>query len=188
MPELSLALDQPLDELVVASDAIHAQLVATDQAGHVGSLLARDRQLVLDLKLDVLRHAIAPKFCSVDAGRFAFKKLNVVDANCLTVDVRQHPRVLRMLENGVDTPNLVTGSLRVRDDDHGFQQRAPEHRRGVVVGVDLFMLAVLAGLDQKKLKGRAVRVYTYNGWCIAAADPLVADIQPLITGQAFDLD
>ncbi|MNP77102.1 hypothetical protein D3C76_1744550 [compost metagenome] len=67
------------------------QVLTTEQYRHISGLLAGDGELVHDLQLHILGHALFPEACAVYAGGFAFEDLHLWRADNLAVDIGQHP-------------------------------------------------------------------------------------------------
>src|SRR5690606_27094273 len=77
VPEGAFQFDQAFDQLVIAMDAMHTNLLATDQHADIGCRLAGDSELVLDLALHILGYAIAPEPRTKFPGGLALQYLHV---------------------------------------------------------------------------------------------------------------
>jgi hypothetical protein len=111
IPEQPLQVDQPSNQRLVAFDAMDLQMLATEQHRHISRLLAGDGELVHDLQLHILGHALFPEACPVYAGSLAFEDLHIVGADHLAVDVGQHPG---QLGSGCCSTALIRRTLPLR--------------------------------------------------------------------------
>src|SRR5690554_7554136 len=105
MPELALQLDQTVDNVFIALDVEHLQILTTEQHTDICCLLAGNGQLMLYLALNVIRHAIAPESLAKLPSRFAFKDLNFIAAHHGVIQVGQHPGfvLIRVLQDRKST-------------------------------------------------------------------------------------
>ena len=169
------------DHGFVALDAVDLQFLAADQDCDIGSLLAGDRQLVHDLQLDVLRHAVLPELRAIDTSRLAFENLHIRCSNDFTINVGQHPRNLRMTQHGIHTPHLVSGAFGVVGCNDGLQQSTPIHGAGFVIGIHSRQEIALACFVHPQLQLGLIRIEPNSRRCIRAANAFATDIQPGLT-------
>src|SRR5699024_2114906 len=87
VPELTLKLNDVLDKLVITFDAVHLQLLTTNQHGYVRSLLPCHSQLVLHLAAHVIWYTFGPVLCASDARGFALQYLHLITAHDSSVEV-----------------------------------------------------------------------------------------------------
>ncbi|MNV76740.1 hypothetical protein D3C71_1701130 [compost metagenome] len=139
------------DHGLVPLDPVDLQLLPADQHCHIGSLLSCDCQLVHDLQLDVFRNAFLPELGAVDACGLAFQDLDIRSSHHFPVNIGEHPGNLGMTQYGIDPAHLVAGALGVVGCDDGFEQAAPVHGTGLVVGIHGRQEMALAGLVHPQL-------------------------------------
>jgi len=164
---------------------MHIQLLAADQHSDVGSLFARYRQLVLDLKRHVLGNAIAPEPRAELARRLAFENLDARRTDDFAVEIGEHERNGGMPEYGVDAPHAVSSLLRVRRGDNGLKQRAPVDRLGRIMGTGRWQVRIATGLDQPQFQHRLVRIQAHGGSSVRAADPGFPHLKPVCAWHVF---
>jgi hypothetical protein len=70
---------------------MNLHVLTTEQNSHIGSSLTGHDELMLNLQLNVFRHAFFPESTAVDPGGFAFEDLNVRCSDDFTIDIGQHP-------------------------------------------------------------------------------------------------
>ena len=139
MPEAPFQFDQASNHLLVTLNAVDLQVLATDQHGDIRCQFAGDGQLVHDLQLHILRHALFPEARAVYAACFALKESYVICTDHLTVNVGQHPRQvwIWVLQYGVDSTHTFTGAFAVVRCHDGFEDIAPVRRALLILRVDL---------------------------------------------------
>ena len=181
LPKLLLQGNQTGNQRLIPLNPNNPQLLTTDQHSHIGRLVPRDCQLVHHLQLHILGHAIAPQAGAMDARSFAFQDLHIASADHLTVHIRQHPGMLRVLQDRIHAAHLVASALGVMRRHNGLQQRAPEHGAGVIQRVDGWQEIALARLEHPQLQLRLVRVQPHGCGSIGAANTGATHFQPIIT-------
>jgi len=159
-----------------------------DEHRHIRRLFAGHGELVHDLQLHVLRHAIAPQPRAVDARRLALQDLNRRSPHDLPVEVRQHPGMFRVLQYRIDAPHPVARAPGVVRCHDGFEQRAPVHRALVVIGIDDRQTGIAPGLFHPQLQLGLVGMQAHSSSGIGTANTALADCQPILAVQVGGLD
>src|SRR5690625_738761 len=85
------------------------KILSTDEYGNISYLFASDGQLVLYLQLHVLGYAILPLGCAILSCCFTLQDVDLICTDYFAVQVRQHPRVFRVLQDGVDATYTMAG-------------------------------------------------------------------------------
>ena len=186
LPEARFQHDQATDDLLVPLDAVDAQLLPAQQHRHIRCRLARHRQLVLDLQLDVLRYSVLPHTRTELARGLALQDLHVRRADDLTVDVRQHVREGRVLQDGVEPPHPMAGLLLIGRRHQRFQQGAPV--AGIVLPGRCFFDRLAAGLLLPEFQLALVGVQAHGRGGIRTANATVAHFQPLVAVERARID
>ena len=174
------------------SVTVNLKLLTTDQYSDIGCLLTSHSQLMHDLQVNVFRHALLPQHGTMEPRRLALQYLHLRSTDDLSVQVRQHPSVLRMLQHRVDAAHTPARGTGIGSSHQGLQKLSPVKRRDFTHGWCCLGVLHLAGGRQQMLTSRFfqpefqcrfVGIQPHGRCSIRTSNALLAYLQPFFAVQ-----